>query len=458
MAQLVESSRGKTLLVLENHVFSKDKVLKSGEVYWRCVKKALNCTASVFTVGPDNIISRQKLEHNHQANEDGLSRKIISNACKRKAKEDISEKPSTVIRRELSSNLPLNLTVTDIANIRRNVYNCRRKLLPGALPTNIQEVHSAVEKLKPTTSKGEKFLFINSFEHNIIVFSCETNIRILCDTDILYMDGTFSYCTKYFLQMFTIHGLKNGHYVPLLFSLLPDKRTNTYLDLLSLLKSNIFSEFNLLFNPSEVYVDFEKAIHQAVNSTWPNIKINGCRFHLHQAWHRKIQSLGLTLEFSDKNSEIGKWLKHTFGLTYISQEEVEDCFAFDLMSYKPESEALDKYADYLLQVYIDKDAQFPPRIWADGNPSITRTTNACESFHSKFNSSFYSPHPAIYIFVEKLKEFQIDTYIKIQSFHMPAKIKDKKVSSKFNCLKDLANRYRSGQITRINFIKCVSYL
>ncbi|KAF0718717.1 MULE domain-containing protein [Aphis craccivora] len=41
------------------------------------------------------------------------------------------------------------------------------------------------------------------------------------------MDGTFKYCPQFFLQMFTIHGLKNGH-IPLIFYLLPDKSIETY--------------------------------------------------------------------------------------------------------------------------------------------------------------------------------------------------------------------------------------
>ncbi|XP_056633558.1 uncharacterized protein LOC130443111 [Diorhabda sublineata] len=457
MAQIVKSSRGKTLLILENFALFNDKVLKSGELYWRYVKKNVKCSANVFTVGPEFTISRKNLNHNYEADEKKLNRTIISNSCKRKAEDDISEKPSKIIRRELSSNLPQTMTTTDVEYVRRNIYNYRCKLLPGPLPKNITEVHSAVEKLNHKTGKGECFLYINSPEHNIIVFSCDSNIRVMCDMNIFYMDGTFSYSAKYFLQMFTIHGFKNGHYVPLAYCLLPSKSTDTYINLFSLLRSKMFNQFNVIFKPSEVYVDFEKAIHNALYFTWPNIKINGCRFHLHQAWFRKIQALCLISEFNNRDSEIGRWIKHTFGITYLNPDELEDCFVFDLMCYKPVNATLDKYADYLLDVYIDKDSQFPPTMWSDGSPSIFQTTNACESFHSRFNSSPYSSHPAIYVFIEKLKEFQIDTYIKIQSLYVPARIKDAKVKNKLNFLVDIVHRFRSNQITRLDFVKCVSY-
>jgi len=44
-----------------------------------------------------------------------------------------------------------------------------------------------------------------------------------------------------------------------------------------------------------------------------------------------------------------------------------------------------------------------------------RTTNACESFHSKFNSLFYTSHPSLYKFLEILKQCRTDAKIKIQS-------------------------------------------
>lgn len=271
------------------------------------------------------------------------------------------------------------------------------------------------------------------------------------------MDGTFSSCTKYFYQLFTIHGLENGHYIPLAYCLLPNKAADTYTKLFVLLKTKILDVFNEVFEPMEAFVDFEMAIHIALRNVLPKTKINGCRFHLHQAWYRKIQSLGLTQIYRDKNSEESRWLVHTFGLTYLKPSEVEDSFIFELMSYKPNNELLDKYADYLLDNYIAPNSDFPPNIWADENPTIIRTTNACESFHSRFNSSFYSCHPSIFIFIEKLKEFQIDAYLKIKSLHIPVKIKDKEVRNKLKFIENMVNMRRSGNISRINFIKAVAY-
>jgi len=62
----------------------------------------------------------------------------------------------------------------------------------------------------------------------LFFFFCKTNLTLLSTVDTIYMDGTFQYCEGCFTQMFTIHGFQNGHYIPLIFCLLPDKKYETY--------------------------------------------------------------------------------------------------------------------------------------------------------------------------------------------------------------------------------------
>lgn len=102
----------------------------------RCTKKVLKCKAKVYTMGPELTISRSEAVHNHQEESSKINKKMVSESCKRKAEEDISEKPSKIIRTVLAENLP-DTSTTDVSNIRKNIYHCRRKILPCALPRNI---------------------------------------------------------------------------------------------------------------------------------------------------------------------------------------------------------------------------------------------------------------------------------------------------------------------------------
>jgi len=60
---------------------------------------------------------------------------------------------------------------------------------------------------------------------------------------------------------------------------------------------------------------------------------NGSGFLRHKIL--RIQSVGLASEFKDKSSEIGRMLKHLFGLPYLPPSEVLDCFTDDLIAIKP---------------------------------------------------------------------------------------------------------------------------
>jgi hypothetical protein len=65
------------------------------------------------------------------------------------------------------------------------------------------DVLKCVKNLNPTTSKGEEFITICDEESKIIVFGCHTNLEFLCNSETVYMDGTFQFCTKYYTQFFT---------------------------------------------------------------------------------------------------------------------------------------------------------------------------------------------------------------------------------------------------------------
>nr|CAI5823598.1 unnamed protein product [Callosobruchus analis] len=296
---VILSEKGKQLLVVNNFKYSFQKCLKSGERRWICLSK--KCKSFILSL----------------ANLEKLNRQIVSSSCKRKATEDLSEKPAKIIRRVVQDNLPSTITTCDVAYVRRNMYNARRKM-QLALPKNIEETFDILEDTSIETNTGEPFIMFNDKTDQIVVFSCKSNIEFLGKVTRIYLDGTFSYCPKFFCQFFTVQGYYNGHYIPLVFSLLPNK---------------------------------------------------------------------------------------------LAQNSAE----------------------------------------------LTRTTNACESFHKHFNDSFYKAHPNIFSFLEKLKEFQMDTYVKLQSVHLSSKIHNSKVKNRQKFITKMIDAYKKQEINRFHFIKCISF-
>ncbi|XP_054260664.1 uncharacterized protein LOC128985298 [Macrosteles quadrilineatus] len=285
-----------------------------------------------------------------------LNRKIVNNTVKRKIEDIEGDKPAQKIRKvaeELKKPLS-TLTRQDVTFIRNNLYRAKSKTMPK-LPKTTEELQTALENITTTTSKGEEFLLVNDRENKIVIFSCDENLKFLSKSETIFMDGTFEYAPKYFLQMFTIHGFSNGVYVPLVFCLLKDKKKQTYIDAMKNVQEECLKR-RLQLQPQWIVVDFEQSIHECIKIILPEAKIVGCRFHLGQSWWRKIQNLGLSSVYKDKDSEEGRWLRHFFGLSYLKPEDVEEAFC-QLVGTQPVKIKLTSFADYLCDTYIDCENQ-----------------------------------------------------------------------------------------------------
>jgi len=165
---------------------------------------------------------------NHSEETTSILKKSFSNGLKRKSEDEL-ERPSKIINRGILNNpeVTQTFTSTDINNIYQCLYRSRRSSYPK-LPTNLNEVINAMSERQIKPIQDENFVLVVDSDNKIICFSTKSNLILLCSVDKIFVDGTFTYCAKYFLQLFTIHIFKNGHYVPLVYFLLPDKSKDTY--------------------------------------------------------------------------------------------------------------------------------------------------------------------------------------------------------------------------------------
>lgn len=270
----------KFFFIIDGYKFTYHKTLNHNIQRWKCTNK--NCKSYLKLDESENVVAEPTL-HNHEPDETTkLNRQKLSNSIKRKAILDVCTKPSKVICTELSRG-SINSTASDINLVRKNVYNARRSILPK-LPKNIEEVHNVLQHYPVITAENENFVMVNDKQLNIIMFSCRTNLTFLSKLKTLYVDGTFQYCPKHFLQMFTIHGLINDYYIPLAFFLLPNKETKTYEKAFDYLNEECM-KYNFTFAPDTVFADFEVAIYNALRVVWTEANIKGCRFHLGQSWY-----------------------------------------------------------------------------------------------------------------------------------------------------------------------------
>ena len=175
-----------------------------------------------------------------------------------------------------------------------------------------------------STHKKEDFLMFcaeTNTNNDMVVFATCTNLRTLAACDIVLMDGTFKSCPRFFMQLYTIFGYANHFYLPLVYGLLSNKEQSTYERFLLRVIAQCVS-MNLVFEPSVVLTDFEKAAMNAVSTVLPASRLHGCRFHLGQSWWRRILSLGLSEDYKVKDAPVAQWLLLFFGLSLLPADEV----------------------------------------------------------------------------------------------------------------------------------------
>lgn len=278
------TTKGKPLIIYKNFKYRLDEKVKStDEERWRCTNKS--CKAKIFTMEDGNILSTVSGEHNHQPIADGeLNRQRVATGVKRRAEKNPEERPAKILHAEISDHRDVvdSLTKNDVRLLQNTICRTKLKSLPK-LPKNIGETFEVFNETEVKTIKDEDFLLGRNFEKGIVLFSCETNLKFLCESEIILMDGTFEYSPKFFTQMFTIHAYSGGHYVPLAFFLLKNKKKETYMEAFTMI-INECQQRELNFNPKYVVIDFEEAIHGSVTSMFSGVTVVGCRFHLGQAW------------------------------------------------------------------------------------------------------------------------------------------------------------------------------
>lgn len=130
--------------------------------------------------------------------------------------------------------------------------------------------------------------------------------------------------------------------------------------------------------PAKIVTHFQIVIQRSRRFIWTDATFVEYRFHLCQSWHRKIQQLGLTSEFKDKKSVVGRYLRTHFRIQFLHLRKHE----IFLNSGSTLSTII------LMRTILPfcKD------------DLLCRTTNNCEPFHSRFNTSFYQAHLNIYLY------------------------------------------------------------
>lgn len=400
MANYIQSSKSKPLLSLNGFLYYQHSKNKKGDrQYWRCTERDrcnARCTTNVFN--PQEVLADGTNTHTHPEIQPEIRARETVQRIKRRAEENPNEPPSQVIAAEVEDEnddevlayLPERQTLRRAVNRAQNRF---RPNNPGDL-SSLEIVHPYTE-----TKSHEKFLHYDSgpdSESRLLIFTTEKNLRKLCDSPMIFSNGTFKTAPDMFTQMFTIHGIYREHLFPFVYALTINKNEGTYNLLYQELKK-LASDYGLSLRPETMMCDFELANMNAVRAHFPGIDLRGCLFHFGQNVWRHAEDNGLKGPYKN-DEEIRKQIQYLLGLPFVPVEDIPE--VFDSISDEVTSAEVAAVYKTVEVTYVHGivargrrravPPRYPPKIWCAHEAVLHdqhRTNNMVEGFHNKFQKS-----------------------------------------------------------------------
>jgi hypothetical protein len=283
--------------------------------------------------------------------------------------------------------------------MRMTLGRHRRKQFPALPPT--RSAINLPAALQLTTS-GQQFLLHAAAGNDRLIFASVDDLRLLCASTTICMDGTFDTAPALYSQIFTIHGFDQDKLLPLVYVLMNDKRRDSYEAVFTVLQ-NEAANLGLQLQPTVILSDFESGLFPAVRNCFPNALHKGCHFHMCQAIYRQIQSLGLVQAFNQR-AEIKLQVRQLMALAFLPVAIVRITFYLLEQQCDP---VLQSLFAYFIQQWL---TAVPPTDWNVYGLDM-RTNNHCEGWHMRFANAIGRHHPNIYQLVKCLQQEQASVVV-----------------------------------------------
>lgn len=402
--EILSTSKGKPSLVINGYQHRLHRKFKE-TISWLCIKsKKEKCKGSVTTDFNHAVIRRN--DHSCIPNIAEIEVKKTMENCKKRVKNDVSIPVSKIFREEFAGirdkgyDLVAETPLYD--NAKTALCRERRKVLGTTEnPESSQDIKFAESTLRlPNNGNFLQLDFVNYNGKRVLVFAGEEAKYLLKNGKTFFFDGTFKSCPKQFSQLYTVHVDWNSttyetNIYPVIYALLPDKTEATYSLLLRQLKT-----WCPEWNPEIIKLDFEMSAMKAVQSQFPQVKLSGCNFHLNQCLWKKIQQIGLVVDYTE-NKEVRDICRMCSALAYLPLEFINDAWLY-IMSICPKNEKLQLFVDYFVNQWMDND-NIPIELW-NVHGQRHRTNNAVEGWNGKLNRAIAVKQPNVQLLVKCLKE------------------------------------------------------
>lgn len=210
----IVSQKGKPLIVMDNCIFKLNKATKTTK-YYRCEDPKCSMTLRTDT---NNVLIGTAEDHNHPCEPEQVEIRKLKSAIKERAIKETTAIPK--IYDEETSRFCLSSLATAILPSQREISNrmniffkgsslnkARRLQTPVIPDSQVFDIPDGFTK----TLKGELFLCVDKFikrKTRILLFASREQLKLLFESSIILMDGTFSASPSVFQQVYCLHAIK----------------------------------------------------------------------------------------------------------------------------------------------------------------------------------------------------------------------------------------------------------
>ena len=166
-------------------------------------------------------------------------------------------------------------------------------------------------------------------------------------------------------------------------------------------KKLVRTTINITLEPEHIKADFELALMQSLELSFPSASSNGRLYHFAQAIHRKLQSLGLQTEYQTNGSDTCKFFCRVLALPFIVIRYVRMAWA-GLKADEPQIQGINDLITYFEHTWLG--GQFAPAKWNVYSEKSPRTNNNLEGWHTKVQKVVGKNHLNIFEIIELFKK------------------------------------------------------
>ena len=300
-----------------------------------------------------------------------------------------------------------------------------------------------------------------------MVFCSPTGLKTLSLSNKWFADGTFHTASKYFTQLYIIHGWYKHRMIPCAFVLMKKRKCSDYNQVFKAIRREARS-LDLELNPQKITIDFEMAAKKSFQKHWPNATLKGCMFHFGQNLYKRLVKLGLKTAYDDPKNPINGWFRRVFMLALVPSNESNDN---RILKSVLEEIRLDMPADYVSKcnqflTYLERNyingSTFPIAFWNHYHTIGCRTTNPIEGYNNKLKVYVGAAKPNIYKAIRVFKKEETSACLLFeransldpkQSKPPTRRTHDVKVDAK---IKEMKEMYEEKEITLATYISRLS--